>query len=120
MNDVGKLNRRTSKPSATGFRGATRAHKGLYKASIRLEGKLIHFGHFASARAAAEAFDARARKEFGKAAWLNFPRRGEQRGLVSRADEGRCAFGHRFDKNSLCRICRAAACARWRKRRRRG
>ena len=56
------------------FKGVTwRKDNGLYRARIRVDGKLINLGHFASAEPAARAYDVAARLHFGVFAAPNFP-----------------------------------------------
>lgn len=47
---------------------------GRYQSRIRVEGRQIHLGTFASAEEAARAYDAAALRHFGDFANTNFPR----------------------------------------------
>jgi hypothetical protein len=57
---------------ATGFRGVT-AHKRHFRAKISCDGRRLHIGCFASAEAAARAYDEAAIKLHGAFARPNFP-----------------------------------------------
>ena len=58
--------------SASGWRGVTRTATA-WAAKITVRGRSVHLGTFATARAAAAAYDARALLEKGQFARLNFP-----------------------------------------------
>ena len=57
----------------TGFRGVVLKHGSYYAVTIRTAGRNLVFGHFNTAKEAALAYDAAARKYHGPAAILNFP-----------------------------------------------
>lgn len=72
-NSQNQQNRSLSPSSTSGFKGVS-FHRGwnLYRARIYLDRKQISLGYFADARSAAIAYDASARKLFGKFAKTNF------------------------------------------------
>ena len=58
----------------SGFKGVSRYRAGnCWQASIRVEGKSRHLGHFEDPSEAARAYDEAAKKAFGVFAHLNFP-----------------------------------------------
>jgi len=71
--------RRLFKPARSGFRGVRwDSHvwgPDKWRAEIRVDGRTMHLGCFASDIAAALAYDAAATKYFGRFARLNFPKR---------------------------------------------
>lgn len=74
-----QANRRLGRNSTSGFKGVSRYDygrckgKGLWMASIRINGKKTTLGYFKSKEAAARAYDAAATRHFGEFAKLNFP-----------------------------------------------
>lgn len=67
-------NSKKSRSSACGFRGVSPNGKG-WKAKISVGNRSQYIGHFDSPEAAAVAYDAAARKQFGEFAIVNFPER---------------------------------------------
>ena len=61
--------------NSTGFKGVSwdGRGRGRWRAQIKVQGKNTHLGGYSSAEDAALAYDAAARKAFGKFAALNFP-----------------------------------------------
>lgn len=57
------INRRTV--SATGFKGVTRHSGGKYQASIKVKGRGIYLGLYATAKEASEAYQTAAKEHFG-------------------------------------------------------
>lgn len=55
----------------TGFKGVTLRENGTFRAKIRVAGKLKNIGHYATAVAAALAYNEAAREHFGEFARLN-------------------------------------------------
>lgn len=71
------FNRKMHSDNELGFKGV-RKKKDLnrakpYEASIRIHGKVIHIGHYATAEEAAKAYDSKAIELHGEFARLNFP-----------------------------------------------
>ncbi len=64
------MNRRIGSRNTSGFKGVY-WQKG-WRARIDINGYLKHLGRFPSAKLAAHAYDAAARRYFGQFAWLNF------------------------------------------------
>lgn len=63
--------------NSTGFKGVSQVADGVWRARIRVNYRGIHLGRFASAKAAAEAYDAAAIQYFGA-----FARTNEMLGLL--------------------------------------
>lgn len=60
--------------NSSGFKGVYRVKKtGRFAACVRLNGRNLYQGGYATAEEAARAYDAAAREHFGKFARLNFP-----------------------------------------------
>jgi len=99
-----------------GFRGVEEIRPGRYRAT--LGDHAWRSQYFSTAVEAAKAYDRKARKVYGKRAYLNFPKRGERQ--VRRADKDVCRQGHsrelhtyiRPDGRGQCRLCVALAHAR--------
>lgn len=67
-------NRRTSTTNKSGFKGVSwQAKRGKWQAMICVNNRNRFLGRFSDPVAAAEAYDAAARKHFGEFAALNFP-----------------------------------------------
>lgn len=80
-----------------GFRGVEwRSDRGKFRARIwptpGVRG--YYLGTFDTAEQAALAYDAEARRIYGDAAYLNFPRDGERQAIASTISELICARGH--------------------------
>jgi hypothetical protein len=60
------------RPCSSTFKGV-HWHKGAWMAQIRVRGRRIYLGRYATERDAALAYDSAAREHFGEFAWLNFP-----------------------------------------------
>ena len=75
--DQNCMNRRTRSDNASGFKGVSWNSRickaGKWRVQIMVGGKNLLVGHFTDKVAAAEAYDDRARREFGEFAFLNFP-----------------------------------------------
>jgi hypothetical protein len=72
-------NRALASNNSSGFKGVSfRRDRGTFLAAIRVDGRLRKLGTFATAEAAALAYDEAARSEFGEFGALNFPREGER------------------------------------------
>ena len=63
------------------FKGIYKKSRNTWGASIRIDGKRVHLGSFASSEDAARAYDEAARREHGEFACVNFPRPGERGAL---------------------------------------
>lgn len=73
-----QMNRGLPKNNTSGFKGVSWiGREGRWRASIR-HSVLTVLGSFRTAREAGLAYDAAARKYFGRFARFNFPRRGER------------------------------------------
>jgi len=102
-----------------GFRGVEQV-RNKFRAVLGKGGPTVwRSPYFDSVAEAARAYDREARRRYGKLAYLNFPRSGEQR--VVRMDDDVCLRGHdraRFTyftpdgRASYCRKCNALARAR--------
>lgn len=77
----------------------------------------IRLGRFATAEAAARAYDNAARKHIGPDAFLNFPREGEKQTIQTRKPDGFCPRGHDLNETAYvrpdgrgitCRACNSA------------
>lgn len=67
-------NRRKIKAGRSIYKGVMpRPEHGSFKARIRIDGKLINLGSYATEKDAALAYDVAAREHFGEYARLNFP-----------------------------------------------
>jgi hypothetical protein len=73
-----KQNRRKPRTGTTSNYKSVCLSKGKFAASIEVQSKNTHLGYFESEVEAAQAYDAAARKHFGKFAAVNFPQPGEQ------------------------------------------
>src|SRR5258708_1327754 len=58
-------------PSSHGFKGVSIKKGGYIQASIKVEGRYIHLGTFATTKAAAQAYNTAAKNYFGQFAFLN-------------------------------------------------
>jgi hypothetical protein len=68
------LNRRLFRNNRTGYRGVCPMHKRRkYKATIKVNGKMVYIGHFSDPELAARAYDGAALTHNGASARLNFP-----------------------------------------------
>lgn len=67
------MNKRVRRDSRSGFIGVSAVGYGRWNAHIRVNGRLLHLGNFASAELAAKARDVASLKYFGEFAKLNFP-----------------------------------------------
>jgi len=83
--------------NSTGYRGVDQARPGRFRAVIKGSKGVWRSRYFTTAAAAARAYDREARRRYGKLAYLNFPRSGEQR--VVRMDDDVCLRGH---ERALC------------------
>jgi hypothetical protein len=73
-----QMNRGLPKNNTSGFKGVSHVKRnGKWRAHIR-RSALFYLGDFPTAREAALAYDAAARKHCGRFARFNFPRRGER------------------------------------------
>lgn len=113
-----------------GYRGVEFSKlRGRFRARIEpANGKRGRWlGYHDTAEDAGLAYDAAARKVYGKTAFLNFPERGERGVIPSRIQDGLCPQGHdlkqhgyvRLDGRGVtCRKCNSEANKRcYRKRR---
>ena len=69
-------NRRPRKDNKAGLKGVSAqplSKRNPWRAKIRIEGKRIYLGCFATAEEAGRAYDKRAKEEWGEFAYLNFP-----------------------------------------------
>jgi len=66
-------NRKTRSRKTSDFKGVDLRAGGRWRAKIRVDGKSIHIGLFATQEEAARAYDVSARKHFGEFACCNFP-----------------------------------------------
>jgi len=66
------MNRRKIKEKTSQYKGVSKAEWNKWRADIRLNGKKITLGNFATEEAAARAYDAKAKELFGEFACLNF------------------------------------------------
>lgn len=71
-NSQNNMNRSKSPRNTTGFRGVTCEKNGKFSAYIQKENKHYNLGRFGSAKEAAQAYDAAAKKFHGEFANLNF------------------------------------------------
>jgi hypothetical protein len=99
--------------NSTGFRGVEQI-RGRFRAA--LGDHAWRSQHFDTAREAAKAYDAMARKVYGARGFYNFPRRGERK--VTPIDEDFCHHGHERrlhtyyapdGRASYCRKCNKQA-----------
>lgn len=68
-----QANRGLLASNTSGFRGVSfHRRTGRWRASICVDRRQVHLGHFATPEAAAVAYDAAAREHFGEFARLNF------------------------------------------------
>jgi hypothetical protein len=65
------------------FKGIQRCVRGLWRARIRIDGKLTHLGVFKNEIDAALAYDAAAREFHGEFACVNYPRAGERPAIIA-------------------------------------
>lgn len=111
-----------------GYRGVEwNAGKGKFRAVIwPVAGRRgRHLGWHGTAEEAAIAYDEAARKAYGRDAYLNFPREGENGVVGSLLSEGLCPNGHDLEEHGqprangrgmLCRKCNAEAASRYYRR----
>lgn len=66
-------------PNATGFRGVSKQPSGSFRAGIWNGGRYRSLGNYKTPQAAARAYDAAAKQQFGERARLNFPERGKRK-----------------------------------------
>jgi hypothetical protein len=65
-----KANTRIISTNTTGYKGVS-WHKDKWQASIRVSGKLIYLGRYATKEEAAKVYNKAATTHFGEFAWLN-------------------------------------------------